>query len=134
MIVITFGTYDLFHIGHLNILKRCKNYGDNDNKLIVGISSDTLNFNKKGRYPIINIDERTEIIKNLKCIDETFIEHSLEEKLEYCLKYKADILIMGDDHVGRFDFLEKHGIKVEYLPRTTDISTTEIIDKIYKMF
>jgi len=134
MRIITFGTFDLFHIGHLNIIKRCKEYdGDgNENYLIVGVSSDKLNYDKKQRYPIISEDQRLEIVKNLKQVDEVFIEESLEQKLEYCLKYKADLLIMGDDHLGRFDFLKDSNIDVVYLPRTNDISTTDIINKIKK--
>jgi glycerol-3-phosphate cytidylyltransferase len=126
--VITFGTYDLFHIGHLKIINRAKNLGD---KLIVGISTDELNFNKKKKYPVFSQEERLEIIKNLKDVDEVFFEESLEKKREYILKYKADILVMGDDWTGRFD--EYNDIcKVIYLPRTKDISTTELIDKISK--
>lgn len=70
MIVITFGTFDLFHIGHLNMINRCKKYGD---KLIVGISTDKLNYSKKNRYPIINGKNRMEIVKNLKAVDEVFL-------------------------------------------------------------
>ena len=70
MIVITFGTFDLFHIGHLNMINRCKKYGD---KLIVGISTDKLNYSKKNRYPIINEKNRMEIVKNLKAVDEVFL-------------------------------------------------------------
>jgi glycerol-3-phosphate cytidylyltransferase len=104
MIVITFGTFDLFHIGHLNILKKCREYKTNNNKVIVGVSSDKLNENKKNKIPITKLSDRIEIIKNIKGVHEVFIEESLEKKREYCLKYNADVLIMGDDHVGRFDF------------------------------
>jgi glycerol-3-phosphate cytidylyltransferase len=134
MIIITFGSFDLFHIGHLNILKYCKkilnNSKDKNNKLIVGVSSDNLNKNKKGKLPIINIENRLEIIKNINGVDEVFIEETLEKKLEYCKKYNADILIMGDDHLGEYDFLKKYGLKVIYKPRTKNISTTDIKNKI----
>lgn len=126
--VITFGTYDLFHIGHLRIINRAKNLGD---KLIVGISTDELNFNKKKKYPVFSQEERLEIIKNLKDVDEVFFEESLEKKREYILKYKIDILVMGDDWIGRFDEY-KDICEVIYLSRTKDISTTELIDKISK--
>ena len=132
MRIITFGTFDLFHIGHLNIIKRCKNYNNEDNYLIVGISSDKLNYDKKQRGPIIPEDQRLEILKNLKQVDEVFIEESLEQKLEYCLKYKVDLLIMGDDHLHKFDFLKNNDINVVYLNRTEDISTTDIINMIKK--
>jgi glycerol-3-phosphate cytidylyltransferase len=126
--VITFGTYDLFHIGHLRIINRAKNLGD---KLIVGISTDELNYNKKKKYPVFSQDERLEIIKSIKGVDEVFFEESLEKKREYILKYKADILVMGDDWAGRFDEFSDI-CDVIYLPRTKDISTTELIDKISK--
>ena len=128
MRIITFGTYDLFHIGHLNILNRCKKYNNEENILIVGVSSDNLNFLKKNRYPIINEIDRIEIISNIKCVDIVFKEESLESKREYCINYNADILIMGDDHKGKFDYL-KDSIEVVYLKRTPDISTTLIIEK-----
>lgn len=134
MIVITFGTFDLFHLGHLNIIKYCSKISkiiDNGNiKVIVGVSSDELNRKKKSIYPIYNIMERLEIIKNIKGVDEVFIEESLEKKLEYCIKYKADVLIMGDDHKGKFDYLEDYGIQVIYKPRTENISTTQIKENI----
>jgi len=131
MRIITFGTFDLFHIGHLNILKNCKKFLNQDNYVIVGISSDELNLKKKSKTPIININDRVEIIKSIKYVDEVFIEESLEKKLEYCLKYNADILIMGNDHIGSFNYLENNNIKVIYLDRTNNISTT-LIENIIK--
>ena len=128
MIVITFGTFDLFHIGHLNMLNRCKKYGD---KLIVGVSTDNLNYSKKNRYPIISQNNRAEIIKNIRVVDEVFFEESLELKEDYIKKYKADIFIIGDDWKGRFDNLNKL-CKVIYLPRTKDVSTTDILKDIKK--
>ena len=134
MIIITFGTYDLFHIGHLNIIKRCLLHKNEDgnikNKLIVGVSTDKLNFSKKQVYPVISQYDRLEILRNIKGVDDVFFEESLEQKREYCLKYKADVLIMGDDHKGRFDFLKEDDIDVIYLPRTPNISTTEIKKKL----
>jgi glycerol-3-phosphate cytidylyltransferase len=126
MKIITFGTYDMFHIGHLNILRNCKQFNDQENTLIVGVSSDELNWDKKKAVSVINTNDRVSIITSCKYVDEVFIEHSLEEKLNYCIEYKADMLIMGDDHIGRFDFLKEHGIDVVYLPRTNDVSTTHI--------
>jgi glycerol-3-phosphate cytidylyltransferase len=130
MKIITFGTFDLFHIGHLNIIKKCKEYNNENNYLIVGISTDEFNNKKKDKYPIINQYQRLEIIKSLKYVDEVFYEESLEEKLYYCEKYKVDICIMGYDHKGKFDFLNKYGIKTYYFDRTNNISTTELINKI----
>ena len=129
MIVITFGTFDLFHIGHINILERAKKKGD---KLIVGVSTDKLNFSKKQKYPIYSQNERKKIIDSLKFVDEVFFEESLEKKREYILKYKADILVMGNDWEGRFD--EFNDIcKVIYLERTPSISTTLLVEVIKKI-
>lgn len=126
MIVITFGTFDLFHIGHINILERAKKKGD---KLIVGVSTDKLNFSKKQKYPIYSQNERKKIIDSLKFVDEVFFEESLEKKREYILKYKADILVMGNDWEGRFD--EFNDIcEVIYLERTPSISTTLLVEVI----
>ena len=122
--VITFGTFDIFHVGHLNILKRAKKLGT---KLIVGISSDELNMVKKNRKPIYNIKQRLEIISSIKYVDEVFVEESLEKKEDYIRFYNADILVMGDDWRNKFDNLP---CKVLYLPRTPSISTTQIIETI----
>lgn len=130
MIIITFGTYDLFHIGHLNLLKNCKKVCDGENTLIVGVSSDELNYKKKQKYPIIPLNDRMNIVKSLDIVDFVFIEHSLEDKLKYCIDHKADVLIMGSDHLGKFDYLKEHGINVLYTPRTENVSTTDIINKI----
>lgn len=124
--VITFGTFDVFHIGHINILERAAKYGDS---LIVGVSSDALNFKKKNRYPIYNENDRVKIISSMRVVSEVFIEESLELKLDYIKQYKADILIMGDDWAGKFDWV-KNECDVIYLPRTPSISTTEIIEVV----
>lgn len=124
--VLTFGTFDIFHYGHLKILERAAAYAD---ELIVGISSDRLNFNKKGRTPFYSEEERMHIISSLDFVSDVFLEESLEQKKEYLLKYNADILIMGDDWAGKFDEF-KDICKVEYLPRTPDVSTTQLIERI----
>ncbi|WP_299685875.1 adenylyltransferase/cytidyltransferase family protein [uncultured Vibrio sp.] len=122
--IITFGTFDVFHVGHVNILERCASLGDT---LIVGVSSDALNFSKKSRNPIYDQESRVKIIQSLKFVDEIFVEHSLEKKREYIEFFKADILAMGDDWKGKFD--EFNDIcEVVYFPRTPSISTTEIIE------
>jgi glycerol-3-phosphate cytidylyltransferase len=124
--VVTFGTFDLFHIGHLNILERAKKLGD---YLIVGVSSDQLNHIKKNKLPVYNQDQRLRIISALRIVDEVFIEESLELKGEYIKKYKADVLVMGDDWKGKFEEY-KRLCDVAYLDRTPSISTTEIIESI----
>jgi len=131
--IITFGTFDLLHIGHINILKQAKNnFSESvESKLIVGISTDIFSFNKKQRYPIYNQEQRKIILESLRFVDEVFFEESLDLKREYIEQYKADILIMGDDWEGKFDYLNDI-CKVVYLPRTPSISTTEIIELINK--
>ena len=125
---ITFGTFDVFHYGHLRILERSKELCD---KLIVGVSSDELNFSKKGTFPIYNYEERSKIIGALKVVDEVFKEESLELKAEYIKQFNASVLIMGDDWEGKFDWVKEHcNVDVIYMPRTTSISTTAIIEKI----
>ncbi|CAM3993462.1 pantoate--beta-alanine ligase [Rahnella bruchi] len=126
--VITFGTFDVLHIGHIKILQRAKEFGD---RLVVGISSDALNFSKKQRNPVYPEQERRDIIAALGCVDEVFIEESLELKGEYIKKFNADILVMGNDWEGRFDEY-KSLCAVTYLPRTEGISTTQLIAEIKK--
>ncbi|HET9872013.1 MAG TPA: adenylyltransferase/cytidyltransferase family protein [Propionibacteriaceae bacterium] len=124
--VITFGTFDVLHVGHVRVLNRAAEFGD---RLIVGVSSDALNLAKKGRTPIFTQDERLEIVANLKVVDAVFVEESLELKREYVIEHRADILVMGDDWEGKFDFLNDI-CKVVYLPRTPSVSTTGIIEHI----
>lgn len=127
--VITFGTFDVLHVGHLRILRRSRELGD---RLVVGVSSDGLNFSKKQRLPVFNEAERCELIANLKCVDEVFLEESLELKREYVQKFGADVLVMGDDWSGKFDELSDV-CRVVYLPRTPSISTTGVIEHIGKL-
>lgn len=124
--VITFGTFDVFHVGHINILERAASYGD---YLVVGVSSDELNFSKKQRYPVYNQQDRVRIISSLKFVNEVFIEETLEKKLDYIREHDACVLVMGDDWAGRFDWVKK-ACEVIYLPRTPSISTTEIIEVV----
>ncbi|GAA4360772.1 adenylyltransferase/cytidyltransferase family protein [Kangiella marina] len=126
MRIITFGTFDVFHVGHVNILERARAYGT---ELYVGVSSDQLNYSKKGRYPIYSEEDRMRIISALSCVDFVFSEESLELKAEYIKQYNADILVMGDDWQGKFDELSNL-CDVKYLPRTPSISTTEIIEVV----
>lgn len=124
--VITFGTFDLFHVGHLNIIRRAAMLGEH---LTVGVSSDELNRQKKGFSPLFPLKDRLAIIGSLKYVDEVFVEESLELKPEYVRRYRADILVMGADWKGRFDRL-RDLCKVIYLPRTRDISTTALKERM----
>lgn len=129
MRVITFGTFDILHYGHIRILSRARAQGDT---LIVGVSSDALNMRKKGRTPVYSEFERTEMLKELRCVDKVFLEESLELKKQYILDYKADVLVMGDDWAGKFDDMQEV-CNVIYLPRTPSISTTSIIEVVKEL-
>ena len=124
--VLTFGTFDVFHLGHLRILQRARQLGS---CLIVGISTDALNFAKKGQYPVYCEAERLEIVAGIRYVDQVFYEESLQKKEEYLIRYQADLLVMGDDWQGKFDHFADI-CEVVYLARTPSISTTRVIEKI----
>jgi len=124
--IITFGTFDVFHIGNLRILERARSLGE---KLFVGVSTDQMNFDKKGRYPVYSEQQRMEIIRALRCVDAVFREESLALKRQYLLEHRADVLVMGDDWAGKFDEFSDI-CEVRYLERTPAVSTTAIIEKI----
>jgi choline-phosphate cytidylyltransferase len=124
--VITFGTFDLFHVGHLNIIARARRLGD---QLVVGISSDDLNDVKKGFRPLFPLQERMAIVAALRDVDEVFVEESMNEKRAYVLEHHAQILVMGDDWQGRFDDL-RDICDVIYLPRTADVSSTALKERM----
>ena len=123
--VITYGTFDLFHIGHLELLRRAKDLGD---YLVVGVSNDKFN-SLKGKKCIYPYKERHEIINAIKYVDEVIQESSWEQKRTDIIELGIDIFTIGDDWVGKFDDL-KNICDVEYLPRTHGISTKEIKDII----
>jgi len=119
--ILTYGTFDMFHIGHLKLLQRLSKLGD---ELIVAVSTDE--FNKlKNKTVLIPYAQRAEIVANIKCVDKVIPEHNWEQKLEDVKKYNVDIFAMGDDWQGKFDFLEEF-CEVVYLERTKDISTTQL--------
>ena len=124
--VVTFGTFDMFHVGHLRLLQRAAALGD---RLVVGVSADRLNVAKKGRPPIFSEAERLEIVSALRAVDAVFLEESLELKRRYLLEQQADVLVMGDDWKGRFDDLSDI-VRVVYLDRTPSVSTTALIEHI----
>lgn len=126
MNIITFGTFDVFHVGHIHILERAASLGG---KLIVGVSSDKLNYSKKGRNPIYSEKDRLKIISSLAFVDQVFLEESLALKGQYIKDYNIDVLVMGDDWKGKFDHFSDL-CKVVYFPRTPSISTTEIIEVV----
>lgn len=117
--VITYGTFDVLHIGHINILKRARELGD---QLFVGLSSDEFNT-EKNKKSVQDYDNRNAVLNAVRYVDFVFKEDCWEQKIGDIRKYQADIFVMGDDWSGRFDFLKKY-CDVIYVPRTPDISTT----------
>lgn len=120
-VVLTYGTFDLFHVGHLRLLKRLKALGD---RLVVGVSTDDFNHGK-GKQTIIGFSERIEIVRNLDCVDVAIPESSWEQKVSDIGEHDVSVFGMGDDWSGKFDHLQEH-CEVVYLPRTEGISSTEL--------
>ncbi len=123
--VITYGTFDLFHIGHLNILRRARELGDH---LTVAVSTDEFN-RIKGKVCTYPYEDRAEIVRAVKYVDEVIPENGWEQKTGDIKKHEIDVFVMGDDWRGKFDFLKEH-CEVVYLPRTDGVSTTIIRNRI----
>ncbi|VVH61763.1 Glycerol-3-phosphate cytidylyltransferase (EC [uncultured Gammaproteobacteria bacterium] len=123
--VITYGTFDLFHIGHWNLLNRAKNEGG---YLIVAISSDEFNL-RKGKKSQMTFQERCRVVKSLSFVDEVIAEDSWKQKENDIKKYGVNMFVMGDDWQGKFDDLTEH-CQVKYLPRTNNISSS-ILKKLF---
>lgn len=119
--VLTYGTFDMFHIGHLNLLRRLAALGD---ELIVAVSTDAFNT-LKGKKTLIPYEQRAEIIRNIKGVTKVIGEESWEQKVEDIKRFEIDVFAMGNDWEGTFDFLQAY-CEVVYLPRTEDVSTTEL--------
>ena len=119
--VITYGTYDLLHRGHVNLLRRAKEQGD---YLVVGLSSDCFNAlkNKKAFY---SYEERKLVLEAVRYVDEVIPEENWEQKPDDIVKNSINVFVMGDDWEGKFDELKKY-CEVVYLPRTGGVSTTQI--------
>ncbi|MCR4661331.1 MAG: glycerol-3-phosphate cytidylyltransferase [Clostridia bacterium] len=124
--VITYGTFDLFHYGHINLLERAKALGD---YLIVGLSTDEFN-EEKGKISTFKYEEREKHLKAIKYVDEIIPENSWDQKIDDIKNNKVDVFVMGDDWKGKFDFLKEY-CEVVYLPRTPEISST-IIKEVQK--
>ncbi len=119
--VITYGTYDLLHVGHINLLRRAKALGD---YLIVVVSSDEFNA-IKGKKAYYSFEDRKKILEAVKYVDEVLPEYTWEQKIDDVVNNHVDVFVMGDDWKGKFDFLKDY-CEVVYLPRTEGISTTKI--------
>lgn len=120
--VCCFGTFDLLHVGHVRLLTRAKTYGT---RLVVGLSTDELNVAKKQRVPVIPYSQRREMLLALRCVDDVFAEHDLGAKNAYVRAHNIDLIVHGDDWKGKL----KAECKIVYLPRTPDISTTDLITR-----
>ena len=120
-ITLTYGTFDFLHVGHIRLLQRAKALGD---FLIVGLSTDEFN-QLKHKSAFIPYEQRKEILESIKYVDLVIPEESWEQKIADVQQHQVDIFVMGDDWEGEFDFLKEH-CQVVYLPRTQDISSTDL--------
>lgn len=127
--VITYGTFDLLHYGHINLLQRAKALGD---YLIVVLSSDEFNRNEKNKKCYFNYEQRKALLESIRYVDLVIPENSWEQKRTDVYEYHVDLFVMGSDWQGKFDFLKDEGIEVVYLPRTPEISTTQIKNDLFK--
>lgn len=121
--VITYGTFDLLHYGHINLLRRAKAQGD---YLVVALSSDEFNWNEKHKKSYFSYEQRKELLEAVRYVDLVIPENSWEQKRNDIYEYHIDVFVIGDDWKGKFDFLEEEGAEVIYLSRTPEISTTQI--------
>ena len=121
--VITYGTFDLLHYGHINLLRRARALGD---YLVVALSTDAFNWNEKGKKCYFDYAKRKEMLEAIRYVDEVIPEENWAQKRTDIHRYDIDIFVMGDDWEGKFDFLREEGAEVVYLPRTPEISTTQI--------
>ena len=120
--VITYGTFDLLHAGHINLLRRAKELGD---YLIVVVSTDEFNWNEKKKKCYFSYEERKKLVEAVRYVDLVIPEESWDQKVSDVQEYHVDTFVMGDDWNGKFDFLKEY-CDVVYLPRTEGISTTKI--------
>lgn len=123
--VITYGTFDLLHVGHVNLLKRAKDLGD---YLIVAISTDEFNL-LKHKQAFYSFEDRKKILEAIKYVDEVIPEETWEQKIEDVKNHKVDVFVIGNDWKGKFDFLKEY-CEVVYLERTPDVSTTQSKERI----
>ncbi len=125
--VLTYGTFDLLHYGHINLLRRAKALGD---YLVVGLSTDEFNWNEKQKKSYFSYEERKSMLEAIRYVDLVIPECGWEQKALDVEKYHIDVFVMGDDWKGKFDFL-KSQCEVVYLPRTPEISSTKIKEELH---
>lgn len=119
--VLTYGTFDLFHPGHVQLLKRARELGT---RLVVGLSTDEFNA-LKGKQSVMSFEDRKSVLEACRYVDEVFAEDDWDQKVPDAIRLGADVFVMGDDWAGKFDFMADH-CQVVYLARTPDVSSTEI--------
>lgn len=124
--IITYGTFDLLHYGHINLLRRAKQLGD---YLIVALSTDEFNLQSKNKVCYFNYEKRKALLEAIRYVDLVISENNWEQKVEDVKMYHVDTFVIGDDWEGKFDFLKGY-CEVVYLPRTPEISTTQIKEEI----
>ena len=127
--VITYGTFDLLHYGHVNLLRRAKAQGD---YLIVALATDEFNWEEKQTKCYFNYEQRKYILESIRYVDLVIPETCWEQKKTDIHEYHIDIFVIGDDWKGKFDFLLDEGVEVVYLPRTPKVSTTQIKHSLCK--
>lgn len=120
--IITYGTFDLLHYGHINLLQRAKALGD---YLIVALSTDEFNSEMKGKVTYFSYEERKRLLEAIRYVDLVIPEENWEQKISDVKEFKVDTFVMGNDWEGKFDFLKPY-CEVVYLDRTPEISTTKI--------
>lgn len=121
--VITYGTFDLLHYGHINLLRRAKELGD---YLIVALSTDEFNWVEKNKKCYFSYEQRKQLLEAIRYVDLVIPENNWEQKRTDIHEYHADVFVIGNDWEGKFDFLKEEGAEVVYLERTPDVSTTGI--------
>ena len=126
--VITYGTFDLLHYGHINLLRRAKELGD---YLIVALSTDEFNRDEKGKKCYFTYEQRKTLLEAVRYVDLVIPEENWEQKISDVKEFRVDTFVMGDDWAGKFDFLKDY-CEVVYLPRTPEISTTQIKQELAK--
>ena len=125
--VITYGTFDLLHYGHINLLRKAKSLGD---YLIVGLSTDEFNNKDKNKECYFDYENRKSLLDAVRYVDLVIPEKNWEQKISDIQKYNVDVFVIGDDWKGKFDYLKDIGVEVVYLPRTKEISTSKIKDDL----
>lgn len=124
--ILTYGTFDLFHPGHVALLRRAKELGS---RLVVGLSTDEFNA-VKGKKSVMSYQDRKTVLESCRYVDLVIPEFHWNQKPDDAVRHQADVFVMGDDWAGKFDFMSEH-CSVVYLARTPDVSTTEIKKKTY---